>query len=77
MSAEREYLTIDEAAEFVGIKKGSLYNYINSLGIKTHKFKTDRRAYISRVDAERIKDVKEKPWLAGPDEGRPIDKEAA
>lgn len=72
MSEQREYLTIDEAADYVGIKRGVIYNYIGSLGIKTHKFKMDRRTYISRVDVERIKEVKEKPWLAGPDEENPI-----
>lgn len=76
MSGDKEFLTIDEAAAYVGVKRGTLYNYINELGIETHKFRLDRRTYLSRADVERIKEVKEKPWLAGPDMGKPIDEAA-
>jgi predicted site-specific integrase-resolvase len=62
---DKEYLTLAEVAEYVGVKRPSLYYYINALKIKTHKFNLDKRAYILRADAERIKEIKEKPWLAG------------
>jgi hypothetical protein len=61
----KEYLTLAEVSDYVGVKKASLYYYINMLEIKTHKFNLDKRAYISLADAERIKEIKEKPWTAG------------
>src|SRR5947209_18852774 len=65
MTKERDYLTLDEVEEYTGIKKNSLYYYLKMLDIKTHKFTLDKRAYISLEDANRIKEVKETPWLAG------------
>lgn len=62
---EKEYLTLAEVAEAVGVKRASLYYYINALHIKMHKFNLDRRSYISQEDAKRIKEIKEKPWTAG------------
>ena len=63
---EKEYFTIDEAAAIIGVKRSSIYYYINALGIETHRFKLSRNAYIAKADVERIKEAKEKPWLAGP-----------
>ena len=65
MTKERDYLTLDEVEEYTGIKKNSLYYYLKMLDIKTHKFTLDKRAYISLADANRIKEVKDTPWLAG------------
>jgi len=63
---EKEYMTLDEAAESLRITRATVYNYINVLDIKTHKFKMSKKAYIAKADVERIREVKEKPWLAGP-----------
>lgn len=63
---EKDYLTMDEAAAAIGVKRASLYYYINALGIKTHKFKLSRKVYLAKADVERIKEAKEKPWLSGP-----------
>lgn len=76
MSEEREFLTFEEAAQYVGVKRSTIYNYVEELGLKIHKFRLDRRSYLSRADVERIKEVKEKPWLAGPDENKPTDEAA-
>jgi hypothetical protein len=65
MPKERDYLTLDEVEEYTGIKKNSLYYYLRTLDIKTHKFILDKRAYISLADANHIKEVKDTPWLAG------------
>ena len=62
---EKEYLTLAEVGDYVGVKKASLYYYLNMLEIKTHKFNLDKRAYISLADAKRIKEIKDKPWTAG------------
>lgn len=65
MSKEKKFLTLDEVETYTGIKKGSLYYYFRTLGIETHKFNLDKRAYISFDDANRIKEVKDTPWIAG------------
>jgi hypothetical protein len=65
MIKEREFLTLDEVEEYTGIKKNSLYYYLRVLKIETVKFNLDKRAYISKVDADRIKEIKDTPWLAG------------
>jgi len=64
---EKEFLTFEEAAEYIGIKRATLYNYVNELGIETHKFRLDRRSYLAIADVKHIKEIKEKPRLAGPD----------
>ncbi len=62
--APKDYLTIEEAAEQLGIHRTSLYPYLNQLNIKRHKFKLSRRLYISAPDFERIKQLKMQPWKA-------------
>jgi hypothetical protein len=68
LTAEKEFMNLDEVAAYTGKKRASLYNYIKALNIKTHKFKRDRRAYLALDDVKRIKEHKEKPWIAGEDE---------
>jgi excisionase family DNA binding protein len=68
MSEKNEYMTLDEAAETLGVKRATIYNYIKALGIKTHKFKLNRSTYLAKADVERMREAKEKPWLAGPDD---------
>jgi hypothetical protein len=68
MTTEKEYMTFEETAVYVGSKRSTLYNYIKELGIKTHRFKFDKKNYIALADVKRIKEVREKPWLAGPKE---------
>lgn len=67
---EKEYLTLEEAAEYVSRNRATVYNYIRDLGLKTQKFKRDRRVYLAIADVKRIKEAIEKPWTAGPDEGK-------
>ena len=67
LTQEKEFMTLEEAAQYIGKKRASLYNYIKDLGIKTHKFKRDQRVYLSMDDVKRIKEYKEKPWTAGED----------
>ena len=64
MESEKEYLTLDEAADYIGKGRATVYNYSRDLGIKTHKFKRDRKAYLALADVKRIKEVIEKPWTA-------------
>ena len=60
---EQDYVTLQQAADQAGIKRATVYNYVNDLGIKTWKFGRDRRAYVTQADAKRLKEYKEKPWL--------------
>jgi excisionase family DNA binding protein len=69
MVEEKAYLTVEEAAVYLNKKRATVYNYVKDLGIKTHKFKRDRRAYLALADVKRIKEVMEHPWMAGPGEG--------
>ena len=62
---DKEYLTFEEAAVYTGKKRATLYNYVKDLGIKTHKFKRDRRSYLALEDVKRIKETEEKPWVVG------------
>jgi len=64
----RTYLDYQESADYLGIKRATLYNYVNDLDIQTHKFKRNRRRYIALADVNRIEQVMDKPWLAGTDE---------
>lgn len=61
----KAYLTYEEAAQYLGIRRSSLYTMLVELGIKTHKFKFDRHHYIALADVKHIKEIREKPWLAG------------
>ncbi len=38
MDQEPEYMTLADAAERIGVKKGTLYYYFRALGIKPRKF---------------------------------------
>lgn len=59
---EQEYVTLDEAAQALGTKKGSLYYYLRALAIEPRKFPLNRHAYISKVDVERIRIARSSPW---------------
>lgn len=61
-SSEKEWMTLEEAAEYIGVARASVYNYMNDLNITTRKFGRDRRGYISLADVKRMKDYKENPW---------------
>jgi excisionase family DNA binding protein len=61
----KEYFTYEETADYLGIKRSTLYNYVQDLDIKTLKFKRDRRHYIALENVQKLEQVLEKPWLAG------------
>ena len=74
MAKEKEYMNLDEAAEILGIKRATLYKYMDKLEMKPVKFKLDRRTYLSQEQVKRLKEILEKPWLAGKDEKRKDEK---
>lgn len=67
MEIQKEYLTIDEAAARLGWNRATVYKWADKLDIKKHKFKLDRRTYLAFSDVERLREIRDKPWLAGPD----------
>lgn len=69
LTAEKEYMTLEEAAQYLGKKRATMFNYIKKLGIKPHKFKLDRRSYLALEDVKRMKEaLSGKPWVAGEEE---------
>lgn len=62
---EKEYLTYEEAMELLGVKRSTLYTLITDLDIPTKKFKHNSRRYLAASDVKRLKEMREKPWLAG------------
>ncbi len=66
---EKEYLTYEEAMEVLGVKRSTLHTMITEQGITFHKFKYDKKRYLANADVKRLKQIREKPWTAGPGEG--------
>lgn len=59
---EKEYLTYEEAADYLGVGRSTLYTWAKDLGIQAKKFKRDKRRYLAIADVKRIKEIREKPW---------------
>lgn len=60
-----QYITMDEAAQQLGVKRGTVHYYLRALSIKTHKFPLDRHAYLAMSDFMRIKTLKEQAGKSG------------
>ncbi len=61
---EKEYFTYEETMRYLGCKRSTLYTLLTDLHIPSHKFKYDKRRYIALADVKRMKEVREKPWIA-------------
>jgi len=57
-------LDYDEASDYLGIKRTTLYHHVIDMEIETHKFKKNTRRYLAMVDVKRIEKVMEEPWIA-------------
>lgn len=65
---EKEYLTLEEAASQLGIKRATLYRRMDRLSITPTKFKgLDKKSYISNAQVKQIREAQTNPWLV-PDE---------
>lgn len=62
---EKEYYTLEEAAQILDRKRATVYNRMNLIEMKGHKFKGDRKTYLSAQEVETLRNVFEKPWTAG------------
>lgn len=58
----KAFLTYEEAMDYLGVRRSSLYNYITEMNLETHKFKRDRRRYLAKVDVEKIEQAMKEPW---------------
>ncbi|HLQ29709.1 MAG TPA: hypothetical protein VK140_10810 [Ktedonobacteraceae bacterium] len=61
----QEYLSIDDAAKTIGWNRATVYKYADELGMKKYKFRLNRKTYLAAEDVEKLKQIKDKPWLAG------------
>jgi excisionase family DNA binding protein len=59
---EKEWMTLDEASDYIGVGRATVYNYMKDLHITTRRFGRDRRGYLALADVKRMKDYKENPW---------------
>ncbi|HEX3640532.1 MAG TPA: hypothetical protein VHV10_04525 [Ktedonobacteraceae bacterium] len=66
MSDEQEYITITQVAAEMGWNKATVYDWIKTLEIEKHRFLRNKNTYIHVTDVQRLKEIKEKPWTAGP-----------
>jgi hypothetical protein len=56
---EKEYISLEDAAETLNVTKASLYYYIRLLKVERKKFPLDKRVYIKTVDFMEIKKLKD------------------
>lgn len=71
---QKEYYSIDEAAKMLEINRGTLYKWADRLDIQRWKFSTGKKVYFAAGDVEKLREVKEKPWLV--EQPIPVEKEA-
>jgi excisionase family DNA binding protein len=64
---EKEYLTYEEAMEYLGVKRSTLYSLVTEMDVTTHKFKGNKHRYLALDDVKHMKERremrKEKPWI--------------
>lgn len=60
---DKEYLTLDEVAAYVGLTKAGLYPWIKYFKVDTHKFQGNRCTFMKPEDAKRLREIRDKPWL--------------
>jgi hypothetical protein len=64
----KAFLDYDEASDYLGIKRTTLYHHVVDMEIQTHKFKKNTRRYLAMADVKRIEKVIEEPWTAETEE---------
>lgn len=61
----KEYYSMEEAAQELGLNRATVYRWAETLGLKPTRFRNNRKTYLSGEAVERIREAREKPWLAG------------
>lgn len=59
------YISLDEAAQQLGVVPGTVQYYLRVLNIERHKFPLDRKAYIAEADFAKIKQLKDQAGKGG------------
>jgi predicted polyphosphate/ATP-dependent NAD kinase len=59
------FVTLDEAADILGITTGGVRYYFPILGISPRKFKGNKHVFLSREQVRLIQDARERPWTIG------------
>lgn len=75
--AEQHYISVDDAATRLKVTKATLYYYIKTLKLETHKFPLDRRAYLTSTDFETIKTLKDQASQRSDASGYRLDEDEA
>jgi len=57
-----EWVSLEEAARLMGIKRATIYYYLKDLGLSPQRFGRDRKKYLSLAEVERLRDYKANPW---------------
>ena len=70
MDNENEYITITQVAKELGWNKATVYDWIKTLELKKHRFVRNKNTFLHVDDFERLKEIKAKPWTAGPNTAR-------
>jgi excisionase family DNA binding protein len=73
---QKDYYSIDEVAQTVGVNRATVYKWIEKLHIQRYRFSVSKKVFLAVADVERLKEVKQKPWLV--EKPTPVeDKDAA
>jgi AraC-like DNA-binding protein len=62
---EKEFYSFEEVATRAGVSRQTLYRYVEDLGMKPHRFKRDKRLFLSQAETARVIEAIAKPWLLG------------
>jgi hypothetical protein len=61
--ADRAYLDYEEACDYLGVKRATLYKYMTTLNIQGEKFELERKHFLAMEDIKLIERVIAEPWL--------------
>ena len=64
--ATEDMLTLDEAEQEYGVKRSTLYRYVQKGELHTYRRGMDRRAYVRRSDVERVRGFHRPAQQRGP-----------
>jgi hypothetical protein len=62
--AEKDFYTLEEVGELLNRSRATVFNRMNIIGMKPHKFKGDRKSYLSKEEVRQLRKVFDNPWLA-------------
>jgi hypothetical protein len=65
LSATDEMLTLDEAQRQFGVKRATLYRYVQNGSLKTYRRAMDKRTYVRRADLEALRRFRESERRGG------------